>query len=65
MTTLPQLQDALIEARDALRLARQVEAAATRKRQDAAREVERLTTLIETTRKKGPRHELETPNETD
>ena len=52
MTTLHQLQDALAEARDALSLAKQVEAAATRKRQDAAREVERLTTLIDNERKR-------------
>ena len=52
MTTLHQLQDALADARDALSLAKQVEAAATRRRQDAAREVERLSALIEATRKK-------------
>lgn len=53
MTTLPQLQDALLEAREALRLAKLEEESARVNRQDAQREVERLAALIEATKKEG------------
>ena len=53
MTDLGQLQDALLEAREALRLARVEEESARVNRQDAQREVERLATLIEATKKEG------------
>ena len=53
MTTIPQLQDALLEAREALRLARVEEGSAIANRQYAQSEVERLAALIEATKKEG------------
>lgn len=53
MTTIGQLQDALLEAREALRLARVEEESARVNRQDAQHEVERLATLIANAKKEG------------